>query len=872
MTAEYDLYCVVDPCYYDHPNNSGSHDEDTFAVLRREPWPKGWIRVDSEEWINFAPEGFVFPLQGWKIHVSAQVDNAEKVTSLVWGYCLREKIAFKLTPGPARFRNKNIKYAPRVASGKLFTLYPSDETELHRILVDLGEKLQGEKGPYILSDIRWGDGPLYTRYGAFAKRLVDDGNGRGRICIENPEGVLEPDPRGVVFTVPEWVTLPEFLRPHVERHRSPILEDFPYEIKDAIHFSNGGGVYKAVERVTGRTVVLKEGRPYAGLDGHDQDAVIRLRGERDMLRHLEGVAYVPELIDYRTVGEHEFLVQEYVEGAPLYSVLAGRNPLTRRANDPREEGDYARWALGLWGRIRDAVRAVHERGVVFGDLHPNNVMIGVDERVTLIDWEAASFASEQVRPPMGNPGFMAPPHLRGFDIDTYALALLKLSLFAPVTSLIQLAPDKMSHVARLACEVYGLAQDTFAAELDFLAEKTPHKSAIASSTARVVAPRALDDLAPIANSWSHLSDDIAQGILASATLDRNDRLFPGDISQFSSPHAGLGFSHGAAGVLWALHRTQGVRFPEGESWLRKRALDEREGAPIGFYTGNHGIAYTLWELGYQNEAVDLLERTYVKGEERLPTCLEDGLAGIALNWLYFHRRCGSDAYLKRALRIADRLARRPVSSDDLSNSRSPGGALRGPSGIALLFIRIYEVTGDRFYLDTASEELRRDLAKCRIDAHGSLLLKDEYRLLPYFSIGSAGIGMVLDSYLDRVDDEDLRSSKTAIVAGMKSRFSVFSGLFSGHAGLLLALATMSGTCHHERASGLVAAVGALNWQVLRHGSHRSFPGDQLLRLSNDLATGSAGVLLALKSAERSLELSDPSIGLPFFSGDEFSVC
>lgn len=874
MSADYDLYCAADPYYYDHPENASTHGEDVFSALRRNPHPEGWIRVDTEEWVNFSPEDFDFPLQGWKVHVSAHIGNADVITTRVWDYCLRERVAFKLTPGPGRFRNKNVKYAPRVASGKLFTLYPADEAALHRVLTELGEELRGEQGPYILSDVRWGDGPLYTRYGAFAKRLVDDGNGRGQICIENPDGVLEPDPRGVVFTVPEWVTLPEFLRPHVDRHSSPVLDDFPYEVKDAIHFSNGGGVYKAVERATGRTVVLKEGRPFAGLDGHDQDAVTRLRGERDMLRHLEGIPQVPDLVDYRTLGEHEFLVQEYVGGTPLYSALAKRNPLTHGSRVARELGDYRSWALDVWERVRDAVRAVHERGVVFGDLHPNNVMVGEDGRVRLIDWEAAAFERERRRPPVGNPGFMAPPDRHGFEIDTYALALLKIALFAPVTSLVQLAPDKMRHVARRACEIYQLEADTFAAELDLLTGRTSTgPSAVPSATSgagRVRAPASVDDLAPVADSWSDVCADIAQGILASATPHRDDRLFPGDIAQFARPYAGLGFAHGAAGVLWALHRTRGIRFPEGEQWLRERALGERADALAGFYGGDHGIAYALWDLGYRDDAVTLLDRTFARGEERLPVDLESGLAGIGLNWLHFHTECGDDSYLQRALRIAEQLrARVPDSSDAWSSFRSPGGALRGPSGPALLFIRLYEVTREKAFLDAAAEAIRRDLAKCRTDEHGALLLKDEYRLLPYFGIGSAGTGMVISRYLDHGEDAELQAAHTSAISAMNSRFSVFPGLFEGHAGLVMASVAMRGAVSEDGAAELAAAVGALNWHVLRDGGRRVFPGNQLLRLSADLATGSAGVLLALYSAGQALTSSGPGTSLPFFSTEEF---
>jgi hypothetical protein len=51
----------------------------------------------------------------------------------------------------------------------------------------------------------------------------------------------------------------------------------------------------------------------------------------------------------------------------------------------------------------------------------------------------------------------------------------------------------------------------------------------------------------------------------------------------------------------------------------------------------------------------------------------------------------------------------------------------------------------------------------------------------------------------------------------------------------------------------------LAWHALPYGGGLAFTGDQLLRLSMDLATGSAGVLLALGTV-----LHDSPVSLPFF--------
>ena len=53
-------------------------------------------------------------------------------------------------------------------------------------------------------------------------------------------------------------------------------------------------------------------------------------------------------------------------------------------------------------------------------------------------------------------------------------------------------------------------------------------------------------------------------------------------------------------------------------------------------------------------------------------------------------------------------------------------------------------------------------------------------------------------------------------------------------------------------------VRRMNWHVVSYRGHIAFPGDQLLRLSMDLASGTAGVLLALGAA-----LHDRPVHLPF---------
>jgi uncharacterized protein YciI len=87
--------------------------------------------------------------------------------------------------------------------------------------------------------------------------------------------------------------------------------------------------------------------------------------------------------------------------------------------------------------------------------------------------------------------------------------------------------------------------------------------------------------------------------------------------------------------------------------------------------------------------------------------------------------------------------------------------------------------------------------------------------------------------------------------------NIQSGLFWGRAGMLLFHARAHGTAS-EREAVRAEHVRRLNWHALTYEGHLTFPGDRHLRLSMDVATGTAGVLLALGAA-----LHDEPVYLPF---------
>jgi serine/threonine protein kinase len=841
MHESYEFYCLADRHFYETPANRGARHPD-FAITRRS-LPDGWQHVPGEQWMHYAPAALQLPEQGWKVHVSARLQDVERTLEAVWEYCVPRGIAFKFLRNEAVLVMTNSKAAPRGSSGKLVTIYPADDAQLELVLKELDEVLHGVEGPYILSDLRYADGPLFVRYGAFVSRYCLSPTGERVLAVADAHGTLVPDHRGPTFVLPPWVQLPDFLQPHLEARNAVTTNELAYTIDGVIQFSNSGGVYVGHHNETGDRVVLKEGRPYAGLDMAGRDAVARIAHERDILEQLDGLDAVPKTHDYLQLGDHHFLVQEHIDSVSLQRELVRRYPLTHPDATTAEKAEYAEWATAMIAKVGEAVGQLHERGIVFCDLHPDNLLLDVNGKLTLIDFEVATRAEDQARSTLAHPGYAAPQDRQGIDVDRYALACIALGVYAPqATILLNLQPGKAFQLA------------------DMIADTFPVPRAALDEAVRAIAgsnqSNELEDLAlPGKADWTDVRAALTKSIVASATPERTDRLFPGDIAQFRDG-GGIDLATGAAGVLYTLARTGAGRFPEYDDWLRKRAFDTAAGP--GLYDGLHGVAHVLDELGHRQDALDLVERTLADDWTTRELGLHSGLAGIGLNLLHFDTE---PALRAQAVRVLDLVADRLGGPDDVPDvsggQYARSGLMYGSSGPALLFLQAFEQLGDTGLLDLAEIALRQDLKRTVLTEDGMRQVNQGWRTLPYLEEGSAGIALVLERYLRHRPSDELTGVLDELKRVTHCSYYVQPGLFMGRAGVLLTAAALG-----DQLDDLVYGLG---WHAMPYAGGLAYPGNQLLRLSMDLATGSAGVLLALGAA-----LHDAPVALPFLGPPQWS--
>ncbi|MEU8994727.1 class III lanthionine synthetase LanKC [Streptomyces caniferus] len=797
-----------------------------------EGMPADWRVSRSGMWHQWRPEsGHAIADQGWKVHVSAQMQRASHVLDTVARICAQQGVVFKHLASSFDFLVMHHKHASRIQSGKFIAAYPADAAAALKLMRALAAALAGEKGPYILTDLPFeGSECVFYRYGAFKDtgHVLPDGSFFS--TVKDASGREIPDDRRIGAGPPPGITDPFRTPAKNSPARLGAVTVGGYTIERVVRFSNSGGTYRAVEQTTGRTVFLKEARPHSGLVSPHSDAQQRLHGERRALEQLHRIrpGLCPEPIDFFTEGGHCFLVSEFVAGKPLHSWVVEHNPVI---NSRAEKEDFTRYfavCKQLLGALRAQMQELHDAGYAFIDLGPDNVMVTADGTPRLVDFETVGLVQDRPTA-VGAPGFFDPElaEQRPLEQDEHALASIALYLLAPVNVTADRNPAVLGHLRFLLEQVSPLPPALWAAA-------TRRSAPLLIATAEP--PVAAESVC--AEPRTHLEKlrrDLIKGILATADPGGTGPLFPTVPEGFASNT--LSVQHGAAGVLHALSHAD-VPVPES---VRKRflrdAFRQRDALPPGLFSGLAGISWVLTETGHLEEAAQLLDAA--TRHPVLDDCvnLAHGAAGVAMAHLRFHVSTGEFRHLDRAKALLDGIG---------AEGESIGLAV-GASGVAMAHYYLGTLTGDTATLAKGRGFLETDRRLGVLD-HGGLLFpvsSKDRRLMPYLWGGSAGIGLVANRYLSR-ETPDLKLLIQGTQQAARCLFTRYGGLFQGLSGLGAywadtALWSMTDEARQQALD--IATRLFLHTVPTPDGTY--LHGGPGLRLSCDLGSGSAGVLLFL---------------------------
>ncbi|MFK0156727.1 class III lanthionine synthetase LanKC [Streptomyces sp. NPDC090493] len=832
-------FVVADPDFY-APLESA---RDRGEMYRPSQVPDSWQESDLGIWTAWQRAGVNTAVDGWKVHVSARSDRLAEVLDVVAGICFERDVPFKHLSARLFYQWTHQKHASRPQGGKFIAAYPPDVDTARALMERLTEALKDEEGPYILSDRRFpGSRVVHYRYGGFAPVPRDRPDGTRVFMVRNGHGDLVEDRRDAAFHLPEGVvdpfapTAPSPAAPSATA-REPSFGGIVFE--KSIRHSNAGGTYRGRQPATGRTVFVKEARAHTAVEQDGLDARGRLRGEWDTLDALHRAApgLAPEPIAYFAEWEHDFLVTEFVEGVTLQKWMVTHTPLVRLDATEQDFSAYYDRCEKLISRVEAAVEQLHACGYLFVDISPDNVLVDEEDGVRLVDFEAAHRRGEPFFA-AGTPGYMPPRALVGEDpsvYDAYGLAALAQLLVAPLHHVVRRNPDALAHLHHDLTELAPVPPALWKRVTAFHA---PGPRPVLPS-AQLVAE------APLAR-LQELRDRVGDGLVAMADPQHPARIFP-TVPQGYHTNT-LCVAYGAAGVVHALHRA-GREIPAGTvERLRRDALATAGSLPPGLHVGTAGIAWVLAEQGHLDEARALLD-----SGDRHPlldrsATLFGGAAGVALAHLALYRHTRDEHHLDRATALA-----RGIPADDDLVARlgadDATGLFHGRTGVALTLHQLASVTGDTTLLDRGLRLLHAELDReCDPESAGMSfpVSTTDKRIMPYLYCGSAGVVHVATRYLLAAEDERLAAAMPRLLRPLRTTYTVMPGLCNGLSSLGFALADRAALTGDQDDHRAAVRVGrALFKYAVPHATGVRFPGDQLLRHSADLWSGSAGILLFL---------------------------
>ena len=137
-------------------------------------------------------------------------------------------------------------------------------------------------------------------------------------------------------------------------------------------------IYKAQDLETGGPVAIKEFAPYQ-MDAADAQqrmlGLTQMRREADILARVQDLPGIPGVLDSFTHDGTYYVVKEYLDG------------MTCEEHARRFRGKIPYALVGyILSETASILDAVHQRGILHGDVSPMNIFLCADGRVCLIDW------------------------------------------------------------------------------------------------------------------------------------------------------------------------------------------------------------------------------------------------------------------------------------------------------------------------------------------------------------------------------------------------------------------------------------------------------------------------------------------------------
>lgn len=391
----------------------------SFATLE-----DAWART-ADRWLPYQLEKSIWrfsrnrdaalPAQGWKIHVSATILNAQEVLEAVAPVLNRRCVLFKAPRTLVELKRLNCGlFYGYMQVGKFITAYPQDDQQSGDLARELDTATRGMNAPAVPFEVPVSAGSnVFIRFGSFGAGPGEVGDDE----VVSPDGQVLSDRRDLN---PSWAQPPTgALGLNREPHPRSTPLSSTYRAYSSLMQRGKGGVYRALDLSTTppRLCVLKEGRSSGEVDWDGSCGLTWVRHEANVLAQLAGSPVLaPAVYDYFEQDGNGYLVLEWIEGTRVADLVAPAAPLLDLPS-----------ALVLGRDCASLTARVHEHGWVWRDLKPQNLVLSAGV-LRPLDFEGAAQAGEIVSSPWGTVGYVPPEWINSATAtcrqDCFALGIV----------------------------------------------------------------------------------------------------------------------------------------------------------------------------------------------------------------------------------------------------------------------------------------------------------------------------------------------------------------------------------------------------------------------------------------------------------------
>jgi hypothetical protein len=773
---------------------------------------------------------------GWKIHISSILENHLEIFKIISTYCITNEINFKFLADINEYRKNNSKDSARVSHGKFIVLYPPEGSIL-KVLEDLYVQTKQFEGPYILTDKRYKDSKvLYYRYGEIHPIRKVSERCTYETFIENNQKKLERDRRVPYYRVPEWV---EDLSVSLilEENESMFLSK--YKPIEALHFSSSGGIY-VVEDHEKKQWIAIEAREHTALDIVGFYAFERLERQREFLLNLNNTGITPKVHDFIIDSGNGYLIEERIIGKTLREYVFLNNPLLSLEKDEINIKKYYNSILDILNQLIEKVRIIHEHEIAIGDISDNNIILEQKSdgsfNVRIIDLEYSTFLSENIDFKVGTPGYRN-NHVDLVKRDNEIVMLLGLNMIYPLFGIYELKESQKIIFLEWAKENIPFLSKTY---INILLNYYKSQNLNTDQHKLFIKYTETELLGYI--------DAIYE------TFDLSKRkkgyYIPADPHIFNTNPFSV--CHGIYGVLLGTYQTYSnlkrdmpTFIEEISSGIFEKEFSDIKNLPTSLLIGSSGIVATLLKLGQIDKAKILFKEVDTKSVPVLND-LFYGKAGLVLMYLYYWLKTEDSDVLEKAKDLSDQL----IGIDDLEYS----GLYEGKAGISLALLLTYITTKDERYFKESERILNEIIELLYVNKFGNLTMNRtkmgskhpvESSLLYN---GLSGVGMLLIAFYKVTGNLEYKNYLEQMVKGLEHKIKYFPGLMRGLAGVTDFLISYYHLDDENKKlyESIDTKISTFRlFEITNESNFLGFPGEQALKISHDLYTGSMGILTVI---------------------------